>query len=69
LLNENALKAAFNVLTLLTQKLIKKKDVKPIISHPKKSIIILPDETKNNMLIIKEHRKSKNLSTNGSYLK
>jgi len=57
------------VLILLTQKFIKKNDVNPIISHPKKSIIIFPDETKNNILIIKEHRNNKNLSTNGSYLK
>lgn len=69
LLKEKALNAAFSVLTLLTQKLIKKKDVKPIISQPRNSIIILPDDTKNSMLIIKEHKKSKNLSTRGSYLK
>jgi hypothetical protein len=66
LLKENALNAAFKVPTLLTQKLIRKKDVKPISSQPKNSIIILPEDTKNNMLIIKEHKNKINLSTNGS---
>ena len=66
LLNENALKAAFKVPTLLTQKLIRKKDVKPIISQPKNNIIILPDDTKKIILIIKEHKNKINLSTRGS---
>jgi len=69
LLNENALNAAFNVPTLVTQKLINKKEVKPIISQPKNIMIKLPDETKNNILTIKEHKNNKNLSVRGSYLK
>jgi hypothetical protein len=39
LLKEYALNAALSVPTLADQKLIKKKDVKPIISHPKNKII------------------------------
>ena len=69
LLNVNALKAAFNVLTFVDQKFIKKKDVNPINSQPKNNIIIFPDETKNSILNIKEHKNSKNLSTKGSNLK
>jgi hypothetical protein len=69
LLKEKALKAAFKVPTLVTQKLIKKKDVKPINSQPKNNIIKLPEETKKIILIIKEHKNNKNLSTKGSYLK
>ena len=51
------------------QKLIKKNEVKPIISQPKNSIIKFPDDTKKTMLIIKEFKNKINLSTNGSYLK
>jgi len=69
LLKEKALKAAFNVPTRVTQKLIKKNDVRPINSQPKKIIIKLPEETKKIILIIKEHKNNINLSTNGSYLK
>lgn len=69
LLNENALKADFKVLTLEDQKLIKKNDVKPIISHPKNNITKFPEHTKNTILITKEFKKSTNLSTKGSYLK
>jgi hypothetical protein len=68
-LNEKALNAAFSVPTRVTQKLIKKKDVKPISSQPKNNIIKLPEDTKNSILIIKEHKNIKNLPTNGSYLK
>ena len=66
LLKEKALKAAFNVPTLLTQKLIRKNDVKPINSQPKNNIIILPEDTKKIILIIKEHKNKINLSTKGS---
>jgi hypothetical protein len=66
LLKENALKAAFKVPTLLTQKLIRKNDVKPMSSQPKNNIIILPEETKKIILIIKEHKNNINLSTKGS---
>jgi hypothetical protein len=69
LLKEKALKAAFKVPTLVDQKLIKKKDVKPIISHPKNSITKLPDETKNTILITKPFKNKRSLSTSGSYLK
>jgi hypothetical protein len=63
------LKAAFNVPTLETQKLIKRKEVSPIISQPKNNITILPEETNNNILIIKDKRNNKKRSINGSYLK
>ena len=66
MLKENALKAAFKVPTLLTQKLIRKNDVKPMSSQPKNNIIILPEETKKIILIIKEHKNNINLSTKGS---
>jgi hypothetical protein len=57
------------VLIFVTQKLIKKKDVNPISSQPKNNIIKFPEETKSNILIIKEQINNKNLSTKGSYLK
>lgn len=66
LLNEYALKAAFKVPTRVDQKLIKKKDVNPIISHPKNKIIKFPDETKKTILIMNEFKNNTNLSTNGS---
>lgn len=69
LLKENALKAAFKVLTFVTQKFIKKKDVKPINSQPRNNIKVLPDETKKSILKIKRHRNNKKRSTKGSYLK
>jgi hypothetical protein len=69
LLNEYALNAALSVPTREDQKLIKKKDVKPIISHPKNKLIRLPEETKKTMLIINIFKKRTNLSTKGSYLK
>jgi hypothetical protein len=63
------LKAAFNVPILVAQKLIKKNEVKPIISQPKNSIIVLPAKTKNTILITKVFNNNINLSTKGSYLK
>jgi hypothetical protein len=69
LLKTYALNPAFSVDILVTQKLIKKKDVKPIISHPKNNIIKLLEVTKKTILITKEFKNNKNLSTNGSYLK
>jgi len=68
-LNENALKAAFKVPIRATQKLISKKEVKPISSQPKNNIIKLPEDTKINILIIKADKNKINLSTRGSYLK
>ena len=69
LLKEKALKAAFKVPTLVDQKLIKKNDVKPINSQPKNNTIRLPEDTNKIILIIKEFKNSKSLSTKGSYLK
>jgi hypothetical protein len=68
-LKENALKAAFRVPTLVDQKLIKKKDVKPINSQPKNITIKLPDDTNKIILIINKFKNKINLSTKGSYLK
>ena len=69
LLKVNALNADFSVAVLVVQKLIKKKDVSPISSHPKNNIIVFPEETKKSMLTTKDNKNNKNLSTNGSYLK
>ena len=38
-------------------------------SQPKNNIIKLPEETRNIILIINEHKNKINRSTNGSYLK
>jgi len=65
-LNENALKADFNVAVFVVQKFIKKNEVKPISSQPKKSIIKFPEETRKIILTTKDNKKSKNLSTKGS---
>jgi hypothetical protein len=69
LLKEYALKAAFRVPTLVDQKLIRKKDVNPIISHPKNRLIKFPAETRKTMLIINMFKNSTSLSIKGSYLK
>lgn len=69
LLKEKALNADLNVPILVDQKLIKKKDVIPIISHPKKRLTKLPDDTKKTILIINIFKKTKSLSTKGSNLK
>ena len=53
----------------LARGLIKKNEVSPIISQPKKSITKFQDETKKTMLIMKRFKKINNLSTKGSYLK
>ena len=66
LLKENALKADFKVDILVFQKLIKKKEVKPINSQPKNKTIVLPADTNINILITKELIKTINLSTLGS---
>jgi hypothetical protein len=68
-LNEKALKAAFKVPTLVDQKLIKKKEVKPINSQPRNNTMKFPEDTSNIMLIINEFRNKISLSTKGSYLK
>jgi hypothetical protein len=69
LLKTKALKAAFKVLFLATQKLINTKDVSPISSHPKKRVIRLAEETKKIILSTKLFKKRTSLSTRGSYLK
>lgn len=69
LLNVNALNADFNVAAFVVQKLIKQKDVNPINSQPKNNITVLPEATKKSILITKDNKNNKNLSTNGSYLK
>lgn len=69
LLNEKALNEDFKVEVFVVQKLIKKKEVKPISSQPKYNIIRFPEDTKNNILTTKESKNNKNLSTKGSYLK
>jgi DNA integrity scanning protein DisA with diadenylate cyclase activity len=69
LLKEKALKADLIVPDLVDQKLIRKKEVRPINSQPKKSVIKLPEETKRIILIINELRNNIKRSTNGSYLK
>ncbi len=69
MLKVNALNADLSVAAFVVQKLIRQKEVKPINSQPKNNIIILPEATKNNILITNDKIKSKNLSTKGSYLK
>jgi len=69
LLKEKALKAALKVPILTVQKLIKKNEVIPIISHPKNKLTKLPEETKNTILIINRFKNTSKRSTKGSYLK
>jgi len=69
LLKENALKADFNVVVFVVQKLIRQKDVNPINSQPKNSIIVFPDVTKKIILMTNDKINKRNLSTKGSYLK
>lgn len=66
LLNVNALKADLSVATFVVQKLIKQKDVNPINSQPKNSMIVLPEVTKKIILITNESRNNKKRSTSGS---
>jgi hypothetical protein len=66
LLNVNALKADLSVATFVVQKLIKQKDVNPISSQPKNSIIVLPEVTKKIILITNESKNNRNRSTSGS---
>jgi len=69
LLNVKALNADFKVAALVVQKLIRQNEVKPINSQPRNNIIVLPDATRNIILITKDNKNSINLSTKGSYLK
>lgn len=69
LLKTKALKAALTLPTRVLQKLIKKKEVAPINSHPKKKLIKLPAETKISMLITNKFINKIKRSTFGSYRK
>jgi hypothetical protein len=69
LLNEYALNAAFKVPILLDQKLIRKNEVIPIISHPKNITIKLPELTNKTMLNINKFKNKSKRSTRGSYRK
>jgi hypothetical protein len=69
LLNVKALNADFRVAAFVVQKLIKQKEVKPISSHPKNNIMVLPEVTKKIILMTNDSINNKNLSTRGSYLK
>lgn len=66
LLNEKALKADFKVALRVVQKLIKTNEVNPINSQPKNNIKVLPDITKNTILIINKFKNRINLGTDGS---
>ncbi len=54
LLKENALKLAFRVPLLSFQKFIKKKEVKPISSHPKNKVNRLFANTRHSILKINQ---------------
>jgi len=68
-LKEKALKADFRVEDRSPQKLIKKNDVRPISSHPKKKTTRFPEFTSTTMLAIKEFMREMRRLTWGSYLK
>ena len=69
LLKLKALKLDFNVPRRLCQKLIKKKEVKPIISQPKNKVNKLLAKTNNIILSINQFSNSINKSSLASYLK
>ncbi len=69
LLKDIALNADFNVLIRVDQKLIKKKEVRPINSQPRNNTKKLPLDTSNSMLITNKFIRSRSRSTFGSYLK
>lgn len=69
LLKIKALKADFKVFLLKVQKLIKKKEVNPISSQPKKSNIALSDKTNKDILKINQFNINIKRSENGSFLK
>lgn len=66
LLKTNALKAAFNVLIRVDQKLISKNEDKPINSQPKNNTNKLPLETKIIILMTKKLINNNKRSTFGS---
>jgi hypothetical protein len=61
-----ALNPALKVPTLVAQKLINKKEVRPINSQPNSNTYIFPDKTNKDMLQTKALKKRINLSTLGS---
>lgn len=69
LLKEKALKADFRVEDRSPQKLIKKKDVRPISSQPKKKTTKFPELTRTIMLAMKAFINEMRRLTWGSYLK
>jgi hypothetical protein len=69
LLKENALKAAFKVPTLVDQKLIKRNEVAPISSQPRRNTIKFPEQTNSIILQTNKFNKIISLLTKGSYLK
>jgi len=69
LLNVKALKAALRVPTRVAQKLIKRKEVRPINSQPSSTINMLPDKTRRTILHTNELIIIIKRSTFGSYLK
>lgn len=69
LLKTKALKPAFTVPILVDQKLIKKKEVIPIISQPKYKTTMLPESTRIVILITKTSINKINRLVLGSYLK
>lgn len=64
-----ALKLDFNVPRLDDQKLIKKNEVKPINSHPKKIVKKLLANTNITILNIKQFNQNKKLDSSLSFLK
>jgi hypothetical protein len=69
LLKTNALRADLSVFNLAPQKLIRKNEVTPINSQPKKSTTRLPESTNKIILLTKRSKRVTNLSIFGSYLK
>jgi hypothetical protein len=69
LLNVNAFIADFNVFRRNVQKLINKKDVKPISSQPKNITIELSAITSKDILKINQFINNINRSVCGSFLK
>ncbi len=69
LLKEKALKADFRVEDLSPQKLIKKKEVRPMSSQPKKKTTRFPELTRTSMLAIKAFISEISRLMWGSYLK
>lgn len=69
LLKEKALKADLRVEERSPQKLIKKNDVRPISSHPKKKTTRFPELTSTTMLAINAFMREMSRLTWGSYLK